>query len=47
VAVAEGRPAREAAAFACACGAFAVTRAQVLPGLPHREEVAVSADGPY
>lgn len=39
VALAAGRPDREAARFACAAGALAVTEAEVVPGLPGREAV--------
>lgn len=39
VGIAAGHPLLEAAAFAAAAGAFAVTRAEVLPGLPTRAEV--------
>lgn len=39
VALAEGRPVKDATAFACAAGALAVTAAEVIPGLPTREAV--------
>lgn len=40
IALAEGRDLVEAVDFACASGAFAVTRAEVLPGLPTRAQLA-------
>jgi ribokinase len=43
VAIAEGASARDAAAFAMGCGAFAVTRPEVLAGLPRRHEVMARA----
>jgi ribokinase len=46
VSIAEGASPREAAELASACGAFAVTRAEVLPGLPRRHELAAVAQGP-
>jgi ribokinase len=46
VSIAEGSRPREAAELASACGAFAVTRAEVLPGLPRRHELAAVAQGP-
>lgn len=39
VAVAEGRTLVEAARFAAAAGAFAVGRAEVIPGLPYRHDL--------
>jgi ribokinase len=43
VAIAEGASARDAAAFAMGCGAFAVTQPEVLAGLPRRHEVMARA----
>jgi ribokinase len=46
VSIAEGATAQEAAEFATGCGAFAVTRREVLPGLPRRHEVVAAMREP-
>jgi ribokinase len=45
VARGEGEPVVEAARFACAAGALAVTASEVIPGLPSREAVEAALGG--
>lgn len=45
VALGEGKPLAEAVQFACRAGALEVTEAEVIPGLPEREDVDAMAEG--